>query len=234
MTTLALERLGEQRIVLTDVSWQTFQQLVKELPQQRNTRLAYAQGVLEFMSPLDLHEKIKDLLVILVRFWGLERDLVIEGLGSWTMRREDLEQGVEPDGCFYIQNAPLVIGRSPDLNQVPPPDLVIEVDITSPSTIRLPIYQALGVPEVWQWQGSPGELIVLHRTDEGYQRQDYSQVLVDFPVAQLTGLVQQSLQLGQSAVLRSFRDSLRRGALPASEVATNLLAMNQDVERDES
>jgi Uma2 family endonuclease len=89
-----------------------------------------------------------------------------EDLGSTTFRREDLERGFEPDSCFYIQNEERVRGKDRiDLAVDPPPDLVIEIDITSPSFSKLPIYAQIGVPEVWRYDGERLKILVLEGSD---------------------------------------------------------------------
>ncbi len=197
---------GEQRTLLSGVSWETFQLLLAELPHQRCTRLAYDNGLLEIMSPLDRHERIKTLLSDLVRVWSLEKAVPVENLGSWTMQRADLARAIEPDACFYVQNIAAVGEERLDLATTPPPDLVIEVDITSSSTARLSIYQALGVREVWRW--SAQRLEVLHLIEGQYTAQRFSLVLSGFPVEQLTEMVLQSLRVGQDQVIRQFRQGL--------------------------
>ncbi|WP_293104669.1 Uma2 family endonuclease [Moorena sp. SIOASIH] len=73
-----------------------------------------------------------------------------ECYGSNNFKRKDMAAGIEPDNCFYIQNYRLMIGkRRLDLSSDPPPDLAIEVDVTSKT--QLSAYEALGVPELWQF-----------------------------------------------------------------------------------
>ncbi|CAN5849450.1 Uma2 family endonuclease [soil metagenome] len=138
-----------QHVVLYDVGWQTYLALLHDLGQKRTTRLAYDSGTLEIAMPSDEHEIIKHLLERIITALTFVFNLSVKGAGSVTLSREDLQRSVEPDGCFYIQNAERVRGRRIDLPTDPPPDLVLEVDVTSPSKHKLSIYASLGVPEVW-------------------------------------------------------------------------------------
>jgi Uma2 family endonuclease len=139
-----------QRVVLHNISWQTYQAMLADMGDHRASRLAYDLGVLEITMPSDLHEFIKRLLERIMTTLTEELNLKVRSVGSVTLDREDLEKGVEPDSGFYIQNASQIRGRKLDLAINPPPDLVVEVDITSSSTRRLKIYQSLQVPEVWR------------------------------------------------------------------------------------
>ena len=138
-----------QRVVLNNISWQTYQALLAELGNHRSARLTYDCGVLEIAMPSDLHEIIKRLLERIVTTLTEEFNLKVRSVGSVTLDREDLQQGAEPDSGFYIQNATQIRGRQIDLQAGPPPDLVIEVDITRSSKRRLAIYSQLSIPEVW-------------------------------------------------------------------------------------
>ncbi len=146
--------IAEQRVVLHELNWQAFESFLLALGEQRSARLAYDRGVLEIMSPLRRHESAKRLIGRLIETWVAELGINVASMGSLTLKREDLSRAVEPDECYYIQNEPRIRSREDiDLAQDPPPDLVLEIDITSPSLLRLPIYEALGVPEVWRYDG---------------------------------------------------------------------------------
>jgi len=124
-------------------------------------------------------------------------------MGSLTLKREDLSRVVEPDECYYIQNEPRIRNREDiDLAQEPPPDLVLEIDITSPSLLRLPIYEALGVPEVWRYDGRELHLYSLQAGI--YLSQEQSQVLPLFPISLVPGLLEEAKTLGETAMLRRF------------------------------
>ncbi len=155
------------RVLLNHISWQTYQFLVKDfeqqpgmrltydrVEQQPGMRLTYDRGLLEIRMPLDPHETYRKLLGRLVEALTEELEVEIRSLGSRTCDREDLTRGLEPDQCYYIQNEQAVWDKEQiDLSKDPPPDLAIEIDITSSSINRLDIYADLGVSEVWRYDG---------------------------------------------------------------------------------
>jgi Uma2 family endonuclease len=139
------------RVVLQNISWQTYRSLVGDFEQEPAIRLTYDFGTLEIRMPLDPHETFKKLLGRLIEAATEELGLEIRSLGSRTCAREDLAKGLEPDQCYYIQHEAEVRGVAQiNLADCPPPDLAVEIDITSSSLNRLSIYAALGVPEVWR------------------------------------------------------------------------------------
>ena len=142
------------RVLLQNISWQMYQSLLKDFEQQPRMRLTYDRGLLEIMMPLAPRETYKKLLGRLIETLTEELEIEIRSLGSLTCDREVLARGLEPDQCYYIQNEATVRNcERIDLTQDPPPDLAIEVDITSSSIDQLAIYAALGVPEVWRYDG---------------------------------------------------------------------------------
>ncbi len=157
---------GEQNFVLYDVAWDTYQHLLENYEHRSSPRFTYDSGVLEIMSPSQPHEEDGRFFDIFVSAICEERQIDVRNLGSTTHRRQDLLKGVEPDCCFYIQHAQAIAGlRSIDLSIYPPPDLVVEVDYTSPSLDRFPIYAALGVPEIWHWDDARA---VIYRLAAGH------------------------------------------------------------------
>lgn len=140
-----------QKVVLENISWQTYQAMLSEMGDHRVSRLTYDEGTLEIKMPSKLHEIINRLLELIITALVEELGLSIKGYGSTTLDREDLQKGVEPDSCFYIQNAYRLQGLDPEIPEDLPPDLAVEVDITSSSTRRMGIYKRLGVPEVWRY-----------------------------------------------------------------------------------
>jgi Uma2 family endonuclease len=141
-------------IVLKNISWKTYESLVNELAQQRGIRLTYDRGNLEIMTPSAPHGKSGELLGNFVEVLTDELNVDICSLGSLTCKRQDLARGLEPDKCYYIQNEDIVWNKEQiDLNEDPPPDLAIEIDITSSSIDHLELYASLGVPEVWRYDG---------------------------------------------------------------------------------
>jgi len=150
-------------VVLHNVTWQTYQALLADMGEHRSARLAYDRGTLEIKMPSKLHELINRLLERIITTLTEELGMNVLSLGSTTFDSEEVEQGVEPDSCFYIQNADRV---NPEDNAPPkdvPPDLVVEVDITSSSRSRLNIYKFMGVPEIWRYSRQGLAILQLHQ-----------------------------------------------------------------------
>jgi Uma2 family endonuclease len=148
-------------MTVTGLTWPQYQLLLTELGEDRATRLAYHDGGLEVRMPGKLHEIVNRLLSKIVFALAEELGLEMVDLGSMTWNREDLDKGIEPDSCFYLQNAAQVQGLNPDIPSNLPPDLAIEVDIASGSVNKLPIYQALGVPELWVYREGKVQILDL-------------------------------------------------------------------------
>jgi len=166
---IATPEIAEQRVILSNVSWQTFEQLLKELGDNRATRLAYNEGLLEIMTPLGPHENNNRFIESLIGVIADELNLNLKKFGSLTMKREKKLKGAEPDSCYYLQNELLVRSKQEiDLDNDPPPDLVLEIDITSGSLDKKPIYAAIGVPELWRYDGNRLEVFVLEPLKRNY------------------------------------------------------------------
>ncbi|MGL6140587.1 MAG: Uma2 family endonuclease, partial [Planktothrix sp.] len=174
MTTATLT-IPEQRTVLNQVSWQTFINLLNDLGNNRVIRLYYDQGVLEIMTPLGEHENNNRFIDDLVRAIADELNLNLKKMGSLTLKREELLKGAEPDSCYYLENEPLVRHKQNiDLESDPPPDLVLEIDITSSSLDKQTIYAAFKIPELWRYNGQKLEVFVLDKITQSYQKSTQS------------------------------------------------------------
>jgi Uma2 family endonuclease len=145
--------VGEQRVVLHGVSWESYLQILNALPQSRNSRLTYDDGVLEITLPLEDHEFSGRLIECFIRTIVEVLGMRIKTMGSTTMNYAFLKKGAEPDNAYYIQNQPLVKGRNVNFAQDPPPDLVVEVDITHTDIQKNQFYARIGVPEFWRFNG---------------------------------------------------------------------------------
>ena len=195
---------AEQRVLLHNVGWETYQRLLTDHTDSSTPRFTYDRGELEIMSPSPEHEVVNRRLAQLVLVIAEEMGLEAEDFGSTTFRREDLERGFEPDSCFYIQNEESVRGKARiDLTVDPPPDLVIEIDITSPSINKLPIYARLGVPEVWSYDGE--KLEILQREGEGYVGSTESGALPSLTATLLSRFVEESKSSKRTAWLKMVR-----------------------------
>ncbi len=170
----------------------------------RATRLTYDRGTLEIMTPLRQHEYNKRLIEKLIDNLAEELNLNLKSIGSTTCKRQDLIRGVEPDSGFYIQNEPQMRHkRNLDLTQDPPPDLVLEVDYTSASIDQLPIYLALGVPEVWRYDEP---VMQIYRLQQGrYVPYTTSPTFANLPLTEIPQFLEESLRIGEIPVIREFR-----------------------------
>jgi Uma2 family endonuclease len=197
------------RVVLQNISWQSYQSLMRDFAQQPAIRLTYDHGSLEIRMPLTPHETYKKLIGRLIEAATEELNLEIRSLGSLTCAREDLESGLEPDQYYYIQHESQVRGLNQiDLTQVPPPDLAVEIDITSSSLNRFAIYQSLGVPEIWRYDGSQLEI---YRLQAGtYTCQPSSQALPRLTATDISQFLDASQTMGENALMKQFRQWLRQ------------------------
>lgn len=148
-----LQPIGEQRVVLRDLSWEAYLKILDALPQSRGSRLTYDDGVLEITVPLETHEFSGRLIECFIRTLVELMGMRMKTMGSTTMNYPHLKKGAEPDNAYYIQNQPLVKGREVDFSQDPPPDLVVEVDITHTDIAKNQFYSNIGVPEFWRFNG---------------------------------------------------------------------------------
>ncbi|MEH1900773.1 MAG: Uma2 family endonuclease [Nostoc sp.] len=146
--------LAEQRTVLHNVSWETFEALLRDTSEDRGSRFAYDCGVLEIMTPLFEHENPKIQFDRLIFALAVELKIKIRSAGSTTLKRQPITKGIEPNTCYYIQNEPAIRGKEElDLRIDSAPDLAVEIDITSSSVNKFNIYAALGVGELWRYNG---------------------------------------------------------------------------------
>ncbi len=196
------------RVILPNISWQTYQSLMRDFEKEPAIRLTYNQGTLEIRMPLDPHETYKKLLGRLIEAATEELDIEIRSLGSRTCDREDLARGLEPDQCYYIQNEALVRGLDQiDSNRLPPPDLTIEIDITSSSINRMSIYAALGVPEVWCYDGQTLTMLILQNGE--YHPQSNSKALPFLSSEAILRFLSQRSTMGETQLVKQFRQWVR-------------------------
>jgi Uma2 family endonuclease len=194
----------EQRVTLHNVSWETYERLLADLQDSSVPRLTYDRGILEIMSPSSEHERYNRTVAQIVEELAVEMDMNIDSLGSTTFRREDIDRGFEPDSCFYIQNAARVRGKKRiDLSADPPPDLVIEIDITSPSLDKFPIFAQAGVPEVWRFDG--GRLAIYELTLGAYLERDASIAFPSVTSAHVTSFIRESETMDRPEWVRKLR-----------------------------
>jgi len=192
--------------LLRDVTWQEFESILDELGDHRSARLAYENGTLEMMMPLPEYEDDKEIVGDLIKALLEELDVNFRSLGSTTFKKAQT-QGLEPDQCFYIHNEAAIRGKTRiDLTVDPPPDLAIEIDVTSRT--HPSIYMALRVPELWQF--NQGTLQINRLQGEFYLLVSESPRFPGLPLAtMLPQYLAQSKILGRTPVVKAFRQWVR-------------------------
>lgn len=199
-------------ITIAGITWEQYEAILTEFGEARSTRIAYNDGILEIMSPLPAHERPNRLIGYIVTTLLDAQAQDWEDFGSTTMKQQAKAVGLEPDTCFYIQNAQQVrqCMTSLDLSLYPPPDLAIETDVTSKTTLAA--YEAIAIPEVWIY--STGKLTIHVLKDSHYIETTISPT---FPTLSITTFiphwVQHALQVGTSQMLRNLRHHIAQGQL---------------------
>ena len=203
----AVDHLPEGAIlVLQDVPWDDYEQLLDDLVDRPGVRATYDQGRLEIMSPRQEHEASKEFIIALVRALSEEPDAGLESYGSTTWKRKKDAKGTEADACFYIANAQQVIGkREIDLSVDPPPDLVVEIDVTNESLGKFPIYSTFGVPEIWRYDSKRHRAVMYELRGKSYGEITASRFFPILTVDVLADFVEQSKTQGQKTALAAFR-----------------------------
>ena len=206
--TLTPTEQATQKVILDNISWESYQRLMEERGERPKPRYAYDRGRLEIMVSSYEHENLKHDLATLVEVIAEVLELDIVGAASTTFQREDLAQGFEPDASFYIQHAARIRGQKQiDLDADPPPELVIEIDITHPSLNKFPIFAGLGIPEVWRYHKQA--LTILKLEGETYRAQEASEIFPGLTSVALTQLIAESQQIKRTEWLRNVRELAR-------------------------
>ncbi len=209
-----------QRLVLDGVSWREYTRMLRAFAERPGYRLTYDRGTLEIMSPLFEHEADAELLGRFVNVLTEELGIPAQSGRSTTLRRQRMRRGLEPDHSWWIAHEARIRGkRRIDLRVDPPPDLAIEVDVTSRSINRMAIYARLGVPEVWRLCARGLTFQVLQPNGQ-YAEQAHSLTFPLFTPADLTSYMALRTQYGETEVVRRFRVFARQriagaGAPPA-------------------
>ena len=206
----AIDHLPEgATVVFPEVSWEEYQTLLADLESRPGLRASYDNGRLQVVSPSAEHEAYKDLALRLAQTVAEELGVPLETRGSTTWKRRALAKGVEPDASFYVSNAHRVIGRRTiDLETDPPPDIVVEIDVTNESLSKFPIYAALGVPEIWRYDGSRFDMYELQQSE--YVPCSTSRSFPELTAPIVFECLELSKTAGQTKAIEAFRQRLRR------------------------
>jgi Uma2 family endonuclease len=206
LQTRKFEVLPGQRSVLQNIDWQQFEAILEEMGESRATKIAYYDKTLEIRMPLAEHEfakaLISHLVVIMLDRLGWEWS----SFGSTTFKSSEMLAGIEPDDCFYIQNCQAVIGlKRFDAAIIPPPDLAIEVDLTSKT--QMSAYEALKVPEIWRYHKQ--KLTISIFQDGKYIDSPKSRIFPDLPVVEIISeCIAMTATKPMSAIRREFQQKI--------------------------
>ena len=205
---ITTSNIAEQRTVLHNISWETFEALLAETGEDRGSRFAYDCGTLEIMTPLFEHENPKSNFGNFIIALAEELEIEVRSAGSTTLKRRIAKRAIEPDNCYYIQNELAIRGRETlNLETDPAPDLAIEIDITSSSVNKLGIYSALGIAELWRYNGQD---LKFYQLREGqYVESEFSIAFPIVSVSDISRFIQQSKSMGEITLLKSFRSWVR-------------------------
>jgi Uma2 family endonuclease len=195
-------------ILLHDISWEEYEVFLDDFAEKPGWKLAFNGGKLEIMPPTPEHEGYSFNFQLFVVAYCDIFDLDFEGRGSTTFRSKSLDKGIEPDECFYIQSAGKIIGKKIAAKDFPMPDVAVEIDITTESLDKLPIYAALKVNEVWIYNGK--KLSFYELEDGKYREISHSRAMPLISSDNLAEFLNLARQKGQSFALKSFRDWLKK------------------------
>jgi Uma2 family endonuclease len=177
--------IGEKRLTFCGLNWNEFKQIQQVLSEHTRARFIFDNGILEITMPLEEHERFARLIELFIRILVVELGMKMKTMGSTTLDREDLLKSAEPDNGYYIQNYALVADHKVDLDHDPPPDLIVEVDITNTDINKNRLYASLGIPEFWRFNGREWQILGL--VNGSYAERDRSPT---FPLIAKTDLYQ--------------------------------------------
>ncbi len=202
-------------VTFQDVSWDEYEELLEQVGEAPGLRLSYDNGSLHVMTISSEHEKISEFISSLVGIIRLRLRINILGFGSATMRKRKVRKGKEPDACFYVQTAPLIGNRIQlDFETDPPPDVAVEIDVHHDSRPSFPTYAALGVPEIWRYDGQEMTIYCLSEGNDGrqYVEVDTSSSLPILTAQLLTEMIERLRRDGELSALLAFDEWLQSGA----------------------
>jgi Uma2 family endonuclease len=194
------------RLLLSGIDWATYRRLLHLFEERRHLRITYDRGALEIMTLSPRHERIKHLLGLLILALSEGFAIPVAGFGSMTFGRRRHRRGLEPDECFWIAHEAQVRGKDHiDLRADPPPDLVIEVDISRSSLDRMAMYALLRVPEVWRFDGQ-ALTFQARQADGSYATCLASLAFPQVTPADIAGFLALRAQLDETAIVRQARE----------------------------
>lgn len=198
-----------KNLVIPHVTWKQFETFLTTIVPENTLYITYDQGQLELMTPLPEHEYYKTVLSTFIEDIADNFNLDYECLGSTTWKREKYLAGIEPDNCFYFTHEPLIRGKlTLDLDTDPPPDLALEIDLTSKSINRFPVYARIGIPEIWCYDNQ--ELKVYLLQDRDYQESSNSQLFPNLPLGEIPPLIEKFRLQGRKILRQQLKNWIQQ------------------------
>jgi len=194
-------------VVFRHVGWEDYEELLAQVGEASGLRLSYDDGILTAMTLGTEHEKYARFIEKLLTVLSLKKRIAILSFGAATIKRPSQRKGLEPDACFYVQRAEELGNRVQlDFEHDPPPDVAVEIDVHHSSEEKLSIYEALGVPEVWRYDGQRLRMFVLRGV--GYEEVERSQALPVLTGEVLTEFLARLQRDGELQALLAFDEWL--------------------------
>lgn len=204
---------AERQFILSGISWETYETLLREIEEPR-VRITYDDGELEFMTLSFGHENAAEWIGRLIFCLALELSVPICSGGSTTLKQNLRRKGLESDGCFWINQETAMRGKkSWDALIDPPPDLAVEIDISSSSLNRLAIYAALQVPEIWHFDGEDFKVLILDKKGK-YQSKKRSRAFPWLPIKEFSDFVFRLGTEEEISLYREFSEWVRVNVAP--------------------
>jgi Uma2 family endonuclease len=204
-----VSRLPEaSEVTFHHVSWEDYEKLLDQVAEASGLRISYDNGALQIMTLSTAHENYERFIEALVRQVSLRLRIKLRSFGSATMRKRQKRAGKEPDCCFYVQTAAALGNRMQlDFSVDPPPDIAVEIDLYHDSRAKFPIYVALGVPELWRFDGYA---LTIFQLQEGrYLEQESSRALPCLTSQLLTDYLARLTTVGEFESLLAFDEWLQ-------------------------
>lgn len=191
-------------VLLHNISWSTYESLLRDHPDAASPRFTYDRGDLLIRVTSPEHEQINRTLNLLVELLAEEFEVESRAFGSTTYKRKDIKRGFEPDSCFYFKNEERMRGKKRlNLAVDPPPELVVEIDISSPSLKKLPLFAAFGISEVWRFDGQELEILILQHGE--YCKSETSLALSKVTAEGISYFLRESFKVGRLEWIKKVR-----------------------------
>jgi Uma2 family endonuclease len=196
-------------VLMHGVSWDFYSRMLQEIGPSRSTRVTYDNGRMEIVTSSNLHERVSSTISWMIGKYASAADIDVTPDGRLTLRDEAKKLGLEPDECFYVaMEAPPASEGEFDLSVNPPPNLVVEVEISRGTIPKQPIYAALGIREIWRFNGQSIES--LHLGEDGtYRVGERSLAFPSLPLAEFSRFVLSAVYGSHPKAMREYGAWLR-------------------------